>query len=99
MKSNQITAVREKLSHAKGIAWDTCHKIYVLMDDEQMKLMAEYGYDPLIKAEESDLEELFVRIDDWWENSCALRFIEAVSTNEEDPNAGFETIISQFEKE
>jgi len=30
---------------AKGIAFDTCHKIYVLMDDGQMAQMKEYGYD------------------------------------------------------
>ena len=33
---------------AKGIAFDECHKIYVLMDDGQMAQMKEYGYDPLI---------------------------------------------------
>ena len=35
---------------AKGIAFDECHKIYVLMDDEQMKLMKGYGYDPLFSS-------------------------------------------------
>ena len=31
----------------------------------------------------------------WWDESCGLRFISAVETNEEDPNAGFTTLIPQ----
>jgi len=40
--------VKERVVDAKAIAWDTCHKIYVLMDDEQVELMRGYEYDPLI---------------------------------------------------
>ncbi len=31
--------------------------------------------------------------------SCSLRFIDAVSTNHINPNAGFETLVSQFTEE
>ena len=87
--------VESALGGAKGIAFDTCHKIYVLMDDEQMAQMKEYGYDPLISAEDSTPDEMLSTLMEWFENSCGLRFIHAVSTNHEDPNAGFVDLIPQ----
>ena len=87
--------VKERLVDAKAIAWDTCHKIYVLMDDEQVELMRGYEYDPLITKEQATPEEMFATLQEWYEDSCGLRFIDAVSTNHENPNAGFETLIGQ----
>lgn len=80
---------------AKGIAFDTCHKIYVLMDDEQMEQMKEYGYDPLISASEMTPDEMLSTIMEWYENSCGLRFVQAVRTNHDDPNEGFIALIEQ----
>lgn len=80
---------------AKGIAWDTCHKIYVLMDDEQMALMREYGYDTLISADEMTPSQMSEKVAEWFDESCGLRFIQAVSTNHSDPNEGFVDIVSQ----
>ena len=79
----------------KGIAFDGCHKIYVLMDDTQMALMKEYEYDPLIPAGGHTPDELLGMLMEWYENSCGLRFISAVSTNESDPNLGFVDLIPQ----
>jgi hypothetical protein len=83
------------LDGAKGIAFDGCHKIYVLMDDEQMAEMKECGYDPLIPAEGHTTDELLGMLMEWYENSCGLRFISAVHTNHADPNAGFIDLIGQ----
>lgn len=87
--------IKHYLESAKGIAWDNCHKIYVLMDDTQVKLMAEYGYDPLIKAQDTTPEEMFNTLTWWYEDSCGLRLIDAVETNESNPNAGFITLVAQ----
>jgi hypothetical protein len=38
---------------------------------------------------------MLATLQEWYEDSCGLRFIEAVSTNHENPNAGFETLIGQ----
>jgi len=89
--------VYERISKAEGIAWDTCHKIYLLMDSEQVELMRGYGYDPLITADQMSTDEMFEVVEDWYESSCSLRFIDAVSTNHINPNAGFETLSPQFE--
>jgi hypothetical protein len=89
------TLVKERVSEAKAIAFDTCHKIYLLMDNEQVELMRTYGYDPLITTEDATPEEMLATLQEWYEDSCGLRFIDAVSTNHENPNAGFETLIGQ----
>ena len=91
--------VEERVSEAKAIAWDTCHKIYLLMDNEQVELMRGYGYEPLITADEMKPAEMLETLKYWYENSCFLRFIDAVSTNHEDANKGFETLIGQFDDE
>lgn len=87
------------LRYASGIAWDTCHKIYVLMDEEQMSQMASYGYDPLISKREATPDQMLTLIQTWWDESCGLRFIEAVQTNKEDPNRGFTTLVGQGEED
>ena len=89
--------IYDRINDCKGIAWDTCHKIYILMDSEQVDLMRGYGYDPLITADQMSADEMFDLVQEWYEDSCSLRFIDAVSTNHINPNAGFETLSPQFE--
>ena len=80
---------------AKGIGFDDCHKIYVLLDDEQVEQMKEYGYTTLIEASDTTPNEMLSTIMEWYENSCSLRFVQAVRTNHSDPNAGFVSLIEQ----
>jgi len=80
---------------AKGIAFDTCHKIYVLLDDAQMDQMKEYGYDPLISSDAMKPSEMVKTLRDWYSSSCGLRFISGVRTVEGDPNEGFIDLIPQ----
>jgi hypothetical protein len=40
---------------------------------------------------------MLVMLGEWWDESCPLRFISGVRHNEADPNAGFVTLIEQFE--
>lgn len=96
---NKWDTVAEYLNKSKAITWDGCHKIYVLMDDEQVEEMTGYGYDPIIKTFGKYLDDVLAIVKGWYEDSCGLRFVEAVSTNKEDPNAGFTTLIGQFDDE
>lgn len=94
--------VREFTDEAKGIAFDGCHKIYVLMDDEQMALMKEYGYGEdnpnfLVSSSQLDPAEMATVAMSWFNDSCGLRFIQATRSNPGDPNDGFVDIIAQFE--
>jgi hypothetical protein len=68
------------------------------MDSEQIELMREYGYDTLITTDQMSTDEMFLLVEDWYMDSCSLRFIQAVSTNHINPNAGFEALISQFDE-
>lgn len=89
--------VEDALTEADSIAFDGCHKIYVLLDSEQTALMREYGYEWVVPV--SDRNAALETLSDWYEDSCGLRFISSVATNHDDPNAGFENLISQFEFE
>jgi hypothetical protein len=95
MNSEVSDRLDEYTASAKAIAWDNCHKIYILMDDEQVELMRQYGYDPLITSDEMTPEQMLEQVLDWYEDSCGLRFVNAVHTNPSDPNEGFIDIIPQ----
>lgn len=85
-------------SDVKSIAWDGCHKIYVLLDDEQTAQMISHGYGEDGSYLHLASEVLVLdTLREWWDESCGLRFISAVRTNHDNPNAGFTDLISQFE--
>jgi hypothetical protein len=86
---------------AKGIAFDTCHKIYVLMDTEQVEKMRKYGYDEIRTSEEMTPSEMLATLREWFEKSCPLRFIESVASVPagEDENNGFVVLIEQGAKD
>lgn len=94
-------AVYAATDNAKAIAWDGCHKIYLAMDDEQVRQFKSYGYGQdddgsvLIMEEGVGSEAMYAYLMDWYEVSCFLKFISAVWTNEDDPNKGFVDLIPQ----
>jgi hypothetical protein len=52
----------------------------------------------LIEGLEPEL--LVGQVKNWYAKSCFLKFVDSVSTNEEDPNAGFTDLIPQgFDEE
>jgi hypothetical protein len=96
------------IPEAKAIAWDTCHKIYVLMDDAQVEKMREYGYgdandpDSLITKAQMNNQQMLDKVKEWYEQACSLRFVSAVETTAEgvDDNEGFTSLIEQgYEEE
>lgn len=91
--------VREALGRADSIAFDGCHKIYVLLDTRQTQQMADYGYgeDGSLLMRVTDPAAALESVEGWWLDSCGLRFISAVRTVEGDPNKGFTNLIAQGE--
>ena len=73
--------VEDYVQDAEAITWDGCHKIYVLMDDEQVAKMIEYGYEPIIALADITPVEASGLIRDWYEESCWLKFVQAVRTD------------------
>lgn len=85
-------AVEEYLQDALSISWDGCHKIYLAMDEDEHTWFCE-NYEI---TRHGSPEELLGILQEWWDSSCSLRFISAVSHNSVDPNDGFVSLISQF---
>lgn len=83
--------VAQAITGAHLVAWDGCHKIYLAMDEEEAEEFAG-SYPHVVEA---DAETMLQTVIDWYERSCCLRFVQAVSTNTEDPNLGYVTLIDQ----
>lgn len=93
--------VEVAVGEAKSIAFDGCHKIYVLMDDGQTNTMQAYGYgvDGSYLEIVADKKVALTLLQEWWSESCGLRFINAVKTVDGNPNEGFTSLISQTEND
>ena len=89
--------VKREVEYAKCISFDGCHKIYLAMDDTQTKWFKENynGEDCGDMTFEGTPEEMFEMLKKWYKDSCSLKFIQSVRTNEKDENEGFETLIPQ----
>ena len=94
MRNHELLKLR--IESAKGIAFDTCHKIYVLMDDKQMAIMEQCEYDPLISSDQMTPKQMYSTVRKWFNDSCSLRFISCVQTGEHKDE--FETIVGQGER-
>jgi hypothetical protein len=62
------------------------------MDEQQTEKMASYGYEKTIAGTKSEMEDAVYR---WYEDSCSLRFVDAVFTDEDETDK-FVTVVSQF---
>lgn len=87
--------VAEALRSAASIAFDGCHKIYVLMDEDQTALMRHYEYDKIITSSESSPEQMLETVKEWYEDSCSLRLVSAVTSVDGGLNKGFKDLIPQ----
>jgi hypothetical protein len=95
MPSIKTDELVETVTKAKGFTWDGCHKIYVLMDDEQVAQSEAWGYEVSRIEADDTAEDIVPLLQHWYNESCGLRFISAVSTNLENPNLGFHDLIPQ----
>lgn len=69
------------------VAWDGCHKLYVALDDSE----ADWFRTNYAVVVDSDPAAMLTALEDWWEQSCPLRFIQSVRGGE------FKDLIAQFE--
>ena len=89
--------VEKALKEALLISWDSCHKIYLSMDAEvASRFEKNYAGENGEESFRGTPEEMFEKILEWWDSSCSLRFIDAVHTDNEDPNRGYTALIPQF---
>lgn len=93
--------VAEEVRYAKSISFDGCHKIYLAMDETQAEWFKNNynGASCDDRTFEGTAEQMLALLKEWYEESCALRFIQSVKTDEADPNAGFNNLIPQCAEE
>lgn len=91
-EGDQETNLHELLFSAHSVSYDGCHKIYLNMDEAQTTKMIGYGYDKTIIDTPANMEAM---VEEWFEDSCGLRFIDAVFTNEDETDK-FVTVVPQF---
>lgn len=65
---------------ADEFAWDGCHKLYIVTDQESRDQLEGYGYDFFNIAE----------LQECWDSSCMLKFISDASLNCNYINQGHE---------
>ena len=98
INSSLFQEVKLFLHEALIVAWDGCHKIYIGMDEQELEWLREnYASTDNSTSQtfEGSVGEMLQMVATWWTQSCPLRFIYAVYTNEENPNEGFVSVIEQ----
>jgi len=70
-QKRQTVEINDTRIWADEFAWDGCHKLYIVTDQESRDQLEGYGYDffPI-----NELKEC-------WDSSCGLRFISDASLN------------------
>lgn len=86
-EGNQEVNMDELLSQASTVAFDGCHKIYLNMDSQQTDKMISYGYSNIVGGSFWDKQTAVFK---WYEDSCSLRFIDAVFTQ---PDGGDQFVV------
>jgi hypothetical protein len=79
------------LDDAVSITFDGCHKIYIALDTKSHDGFVRYDYDMILVEDKTDAIDLLLQ---WWNVSCYLRLISAVSNDDT-----FHRLIPQFEYE
>ena len=86
-------AVADALESAKAIAWDECHKIYILMDDQQVEETRNYPV--LITKDEMTENVMLITVQEWYRTSCGLKFVQSVATLADKSGGDFDNLIPQ----
>ena len=91
VRADLFDEVASWVHDAHLVAFDGCHKIYLAMDEYEANWFRENYEFVFVDTPEAMLNKVI----EWYEESCFLRFVNAVEHNADDPNAGFTTLIEQ----
>ena len=101
--------VTEAVMDCEGAAWDGCHRIFILMDKEQVESRLDLGYGTRSDFELGDSRivtathgmkrsAILAIVKAWWEQSCELRFIMALDSADPTIEEEVGNIIAQGEE-
>ena len=98
--------VATAIMDCEGVAFDGCHKVFILMDKAQVEKMRSIGYGDrtdiekgdsrLVTVEDSPRSAMFQLVRDWYIQSCELKFIQSIRTG--DDKEEFGNVISQEQR-
>lgn len=100
MKQSTDELVREYLTDAHSIAFEGCHKVYIMMSPEGTDRMRQIGYgdgtdeSQLLLVSDLGIDKALDTLREWFVESCGLKFVQAVSGTG-DRNEDFTDVISQ----
>jgi hypothetical protein len=94
-EGNQETDLDTLLTYAFSVSWDGCHKIYLNMDYNQHQKMIGYGYTRTIENTNPYITNQ--EVEKWYEDSCSLRFIDAVFSNDDETDKFVVVVGQEFE--
>lgn len=83
------------LDGAAGVAWDGCHKVYILAAPETVAYMRDLDYPHVVVRGAVPDGVLYEVVSDWWDRSCGLRFVDAVAPAGGKPAGVFTAVIGQ----
>jgi len=86
-----FTTVLDEVETAHLVAFDRCHKIYLAMDEIEAKWFRDSNYTVF----QGSPMEMYLEVIKWWNESCGLRFIQSVTHNETNRNAGYKNLVPQ----
>lgn len=84
--------VEEAVRNSVLVAWDGCHKIYVALDQKSADDFRYLEYPHIVQSDSDTVLEL---LNEWWDESCPLRFIQSMSNGGDDCD-DFDDLIPQF---
>ena len=96
MSKYEMYGLEDIINECHSVAWEGCHKIYILMDTYQTELVNSYDYEYVVKMSESNPYDLFELVREWYEKSCYLKFIDVVYT-ESNGQSEFYPLVAQGE--
>lgn len=91
--------VEDAVAQAVSITWEGCHKIYVCTSEAAHNYQVECGYEMERVDDKGNLPDgtpAVLRLLDWFDNSCGLRFISTIGGDGTN-NADFGDVICQFD--
>lgn len=92
-EGNQEANLEAFVYQAYSVSWDGCHKLYLNMDAYQHdKMINDLGYDLTIVSNNPRIT--LEKVEEWYNDSCGLKFIDAVFSTDEDTDK-FVTVIAQ----
>lgn len=91
-EGEQETSLETLINETFSLSWDGCHKLYLNMDVQQHNKMMGYGYDLTILNRDPSIT--MQKLEEWYEDSCSLRFIDAVFTQDYNTDK-FITVVPQ----